>query len=547
MSSISNIISNLENELQQLLATYIEKIKHLELENNKLITDIEVLKEERKGLMEELTVLRNSQFTEKINDPLKPIETNNIDSTLGTSDNLTLLLEQFQDSIENDEMEKVHYTLDILIRNPKPLMQDDQTIKKIVYCISNYVIKEDLAGDYTDVILANFIKLLSILRTHHTAYLTHFLKENYPELFESVLYINEPKMIIRFLKLLLAYQFESELAEALAHIIKLEWGFLDSNVSKAEFCFFLWYSFLFDLDQELVDRTEESRKWLDEKNSIFQLYTFMYDCINAKKVNNKQKQKDLILGFEQNKIFDKKETERIVQKVRQKLDYLVVAAPAPTIPIVMKPLQMVESTKLNQLIKDLKLKKTDVLVPFYTNDTRNLPSGGYATVTVYIQEGKKKKKKKQAFVARELAEEINKRNDPKIIRVENYIVETHIQPPIKPKDQTVHTFQWPSTEISHNPDPSSHDQLVLNENSELKKLGYQITGLTRVKRWAILEKAVPTIGLKKVAYTIAYNVRLRKGQKNGPTKFSYAIGEWEYDLDKLKKTYYKKDFTWPSY
>jgi hypothetical protein len=48
------------------------------------------------------------------------------------------------------------------------------------------------------------------------------------------------------------------------------------------------------------------------------------------------------------------------------------------------------------------------------------------------------------------------------------------------------------------------------------------------------ETEVMQLGLKKVAYTIAQNVKLRKGQKDGEKKFSFAIAEWEYDLNKLK-------------
>ncbi|MDR6999694.1 hypothetical protein [Neobacillus niacini] len=77
-------------------------------------------------------------------------------------------------------------------------------------------------------------------------------------------------------------------------------------------------------------------------------------------------------------------------------------------------------------------------------------------------------------------------------------------------------------------------------------MGYQITNSTRDLRWKVLQRAVPAIGLRKVAYTIAGNVKLLKGQKNGKEKFSYAIREWDHDLQKLKKQYYKKDFTWPS-
>jgi hypothetical protein len=98
-------------------------------------------------------------------------------------------------------------------------------------------------------------------------------------------------------------------------------------------------------------------------------------------------------------------------------------------------------------------------------------------------------------------------------------------------------------------DPLPHhpffDSIGLNGKSELRKRGYQITGTTREQRWKVLQRTVSEIGLKKVPYTIAGNVKLRKGQKDGVEKFSYAISEWEHDLAKLKRKYYKKDFNWP--
>ncbi|MCH6264542.1 MULTISPECIES: hypothetical protein [Neobacillus] len=105
-------------------------------------------------------------------------------------------------------------------------------------------------------------------------------------------------------------------------------------------------------------------------------------------------------------------------------------------------------------------------------------------------------------------------------------------------------FAWPSTDLKGG--KYEDEKSVFKDESELKKLGYQITGSTREKRWKILETAVNQLGLKKVAYTIAQNVKLRKGQKDGETKFRYAIGEWEYDLNKLKQTYYRHDFSWPT-
>jgi FtsZ-binding cell division protein ZapB len=105
-------------------------------------------------------------------------------------------------------------------------------------------------------------------------------------------------------------------------------------------------------------------------------------------------------------------------------------------------------------------------------------------------------------------------------------------------------FVWPSTDLKGG--YSSEENTNFKEESELKKLGYQITNTSREKRWKVLETAVKQLGLRQVAYTIAQNVKLRKGQKGGEKKFSYAIGEWEHDLHKLKVTYYKHDFTWPN-
>ncbi|MGD6831015.1 hypothetical protein ACQCT5_02545 [Sutcliffiella halmapala] len=99
-------------------------------------------------------------------------------------------------------------------------------------------------------------------------------------------------------------------------------------------------------------------------------------------------------------------------------------------------------------------------------------------------------------------------------------------------EQNLGLFTWPSTELSGAGIDSETNGL--NQKSALIKLGYQKTDTTKEHRWAALERAVPLIGLKKVAYTIAGNIKLRKGQKNGFTKYRYAISEWESDLSKLK-------------
>jgi hypothetical protein len=108
-------------------------------------------------------------------------------------------------------------------------------------------------------------------------------------------------------------------------------------------------------------------------------------------------------------------------------------------------------------------------------------------------------------------------------------------------------FEWPSTEAEETTSPGSNDGLF-KEESNLRRLGYRITGLNRLQRWDILvRKVIPRLPLKEIVYTIANNVKLRKRQVGGKDKFAYAISEWEHDLKRLKQEYYKSNFTWPQY
>lgn len=109
------------------------------------------------------------------------------------------------------------------------------------------------------------------------------------------------------------------------------------------------------------------------------------------------------------------------------------------------------------------------------------------------------------------------------------------------------SFKWPSTDATES-NKNTNIEGSFRLETDLRKLGYQITGLSRQHRWNILKtKAIPKLPLREIANTIANNVRLRKAQIGGKEKFAYAIAEWEYDLNRLKKEYYRSDFTWPKF
>ena len=110
------------------------------------------------------------------------------------------------------------------------------------------------------------------------------------------------------------------------------------------------------------------------------------------------------------------------------------------------------------------------------------------------------------------------------------------------------SFLWPSTTA-----PESDQSVVsdgdFQQQSDLFKRGYQITGKSRAQRWLVLTREVPNLGLRDVVETIANHIRLRKTQVGGEENYRYAIGECEHDLSMLRSIYYKDsraNFRWPS-
>ena len=110
------------------------------------------------------------------------------------------------------------------------------------------------------------------------------------------------------------------------------------------------------------------------------------------------------------------------------------------------------------------------------------------------------------------------------------------------------SFRWPRTTApeSDQPGVSEND---FERTTDLFDMGYQITGKSKSRRWSVLTRAVPELGLKAVVETIANHIRVRKAQVGGADRYSHAINEWEYDLSMLRATYYRgsrADFQWPS-
>jgi hypothetical protein len=79
----------------------------------------------------------------------------------------------------------------------------------------------------------------------------------------------------------------------------------------------------------------------------------------------------------------------------------------------------------------------------------------------------------------------------------------------------------------------------LNPESQLHKLGYNVSKLNKEERWRILKyKVLPEMSIEAVISAIEFNISLREGY----SKFASAVSAWKYDIQILQE--YKRTGGW---
>lgn len=354
------------------------------------------------------------------------------------------------------------------------------------------------------------------------------LRSKHTEIFTALLDRNESSLIRDYFRLLLVFKQEKTLQEALKHVINVEWSFLESSITEEDFEFYFWYSYLFDGEQRLLKNAKDFYPQGMQNAEKFDLYyqtTKLADVTEEsyRLSRNVFRSNNNLTNLERNLVLKK-----VDSRIKQRLLSGVKAHAAPV--------YIITASEYDKLKQTLGLQRKRVKLPLYQRGKPN-QIYLYKEMDVWFS-----KDRGRAFLVNKEYREFNNQIAPLVIKT------GEMRYTIPPEEQVriqSDSFIWPSTEVKKTKENLLLEEKTLNETSELKKLGYQITGVTRAKRWQALELAVPKLGLKKVVGIISYNILLRKGQKNGERKFSYAIAEWEHDLGKLKKHYYRSDFKWP--
>ncbi|MHC8515888.1 hypothetical protein [Sporosarcina sp. ITBMC105] len=327
----------------------------------------------------------------------------------------------------------------------------------------------------------------------------------------------------------------------------------NGELSDVNFSKLLWYGFLLDHETLLKDVLRNYDELVKSQLWTIRFYRFIEQNLSKKEKRDVDKINRVIERFKKEKIFSSTEKKFIVEKITT--------------------LMVTKKKQTPQKLKNSNITKSVVRLSPY-NLPPNLPISDIkhkVMIDLAVYDNEKMKKmiktirvevltdsnKTAMYVSKNSLKEINKEALPGCVWVEHYTQHTKnlTKNRIVNPEVAVHSkgvlrdssalFNWPTTEVTGKGFSAEIESNGLNEQSILRKMGYQITDTTREKRWEALIRAVPKLGLKRVAYTIAGFVRMRKGQKNGRVKFKHAIAEWEYDLQRLKSKYYKKDFNWP--
>lgn len=471
--------------------------------------------------------------------------------------NRTLLL------LESSKLTLVIVGFRHLLHNPYQDQLTNDSLQLLFHEVLNRALYEAIPEDeeadqlYDEVF--EFINDAALSKFRETVH--EYLHSNHQKLSQLVIDTNSPNTILGYIRCLLSYDLYTGLRAVFDILLEKEWPFLDSNLEEEQFARFLWYAHYLDKDDWMLDVSKESIRFLTvsvvPEISLYQKY---YELKNAKSLSETSINDFLALS-NAGTLFNATEKEKLLEEVNRFLlstrETAVVSEVRNESPLAMEIWQVKNATKqcptckVGELGKDIfivegKTKSGEVAKRvqaelMFCNDCNR----------IYTYDNMKQKLYRRLDPYKiniqldPIDYPVNRTNKmtsvPSISNASLAITPSHIS------QTTVEYFKWPSTEVRES-QGHSDSQSNFREETELHRLGYKITGLNRSKRWDILvRKAIPSLPLKEIVCTIARNVRLKKSQSGGKTKYAYAISELEHDLKRLKEEYYKYNFTWPQY
>ncbi|MER2262776.1 MAG: hypothetical protein ABS934_12260 [Psychrobacillus sp.] len=476
---LAAINNEVEQQIENLIEHYEQQISNLTEQNHNLQNTI-IKQNENIINLEKLLVSIKDEIIEPTT-PMEWLHTFQSAVVSGNEELIEPLIKNFNKQkikiLNLNKDDTIHFTKELLKTFQSPLKER----------IDPFVIK----------------LLISLADTKYQNLIGNTIKKEIHLISENIILM--PSIFLDTLKMLSMYRLIDLTIDDLItkHIEKII-----PYCTKNQLAHLFWYAFMTDSEKIFLSVVKDNIELIYENEITTEYFKLKETSLTH---NDLKKLKQLLL---KSNFFTNKEFEKIYGKLDRMYHMQFTSAPY----IVKENLCLIKDRTKNQFISKFSLHLSEITIALYDKNSKKI-TGEYITIPALIDV-----QQKTAFITVS----------------EHAVLQNNIKPSkigITPKYLN---YKWPSTVLSQKIDVINEFP-QLQEESPLKKMGYNNPALSDEQRWAILYRAVKEIGLSKVAYTIASNTKRLKGRKPD----SPYITKWEIDLLRLKKTFYKNEFSWP--
>ncbi|WP_282154494.1 hypothetical protein [Cytobacillus gottheilii] len=377
-----------------------------------------------------------------------------------------MLLIMCEKLISNNDYKMSLYILELLNHNQNPLLHHNEKIQELYQSIMSLLFLNDSEVDeeFDKLVISGLELLMKLGNSSLRSVNATYIQKNFYKILDNIFNLNTPSILTRFMRVCLIYNLRLELIDTFHQMLDVEWGFLDSSIAEDDFIFLLWYSYLFDFDELLLENASASIQWFQESNRDLSLYFYLYNSTNKTIIPNKEgyqfQQKNLqdgsvLTNLEKSKIFAKVESElnplMIHQKKEAIFDYKISS---------------IKDEQVDDFIQLYDLDWKSVSIPLFQDKNDNRIRG-YINETLLLS-----KTGKKAFIPEEKLERVNKKHFPLIIKTKNTDgIIINKDPSINDENKHQSIFSWPETELKSITSVTEVEEKNLNENSALKLMG----------------------------------------------------------------------------
>lgn len=537
------------NKIKQIICEYINTTQEDLVQNNKKIVEYE---ENIKSKIDRINTLTNelqSIKKEYYNLMNKYKKLKNVQST---KNGKAIFCMSFSDTLKYSRDISMQYlsklNWEIINFDTILIMMEDCLNDEDIYCLDEIIVN---VTDYQLKKLSNFNfdKLLNIIgvfidlqietQVYSLSGITYLLREvyilNWTELLRNFI-IEKYKKINSLCKILPnKYVFDIEIINKIYFMLNNKEAFhdlMDTEVIKDKdiemeldgWLDLLFISLYYQKDAKLIDDLDHVKKLL--RRNIPEIICYQYYYKGIEKIENTQHAVDKIHGLIDNcNNIDSKIKDKAFKKMIMDLNELIKINEKKQLEE-QKKQQKAKMDSLEKVKEVIRIKVTRKQCPF---DHEELKIKN-CLVEYYIDKRSMKNEEKARYknVTLPYCPKCGKNyiNNDIAKYINGYLIEYDLTKNSRSVDNNKSIIL--KSEYHNNDDYGAK----LNDESELRTLGYT-TQLNKQQRWDILiNKAIPKLGYAKVISYINYFIeRSVKIQKKD---FSRAISEWEYDLKRLK-------------